>query len=236
MVSLDAVVSKYNEALVKIAKRIGGQQASELDVSYINDVFRFAVERIEGCEPGAHKLFSINDNAIVSQLDFYNRAFNRPKLIAIFRHPLAVASSSWFHNHRLAEVENDPSHLAQIRKFGDINGWSIEIAKYVTYHMQKCLKFQTENPNLLIISYESLVDRKAETLDVIFDFLDQDRGASVIEDIVAQTSFEKMKAAASEPGFFRSGQKSAFNSEITTDTKAEVDRICGSVLARVGIA
>ena len=51
MVSLDAVVSKYNEALVKIAKRIGGQQASELDVSYINDVFRFAVERIEGCEP-----------------------------------------------------------------------------------------------------------------------------------------------------------------------------------------
>ena len=90
MVSLDAVVSKYNEALVKIAKRIGGQQASELDVSYINDVFRFAVERIEGCEPG----FGINDNAIVSQLDFYNRAFNRPKLIAIFRHPLAVASSS----------------------------------------------------------------------------------------------------------------------------------------------
>ena len=70
MVSLDAVVSKYNEALVKIAKRIGGQQASELDVSYINDVFRFAVERIEGCEPGAHKLFGINDNAIVSQLDF----------------------------------------------------------------------------------------------------------------------------------------------------------------------
>ena len=51
--------------------------------------------------------------------------------------------------------------------------------------MQKRLKFQTENPNLLIISYERLVDRKAETLDVIFDFLDQDRGASVIEDIVA---------------------------------------------------
>ena len=102
--------------------------------------------------------------------------------------------------------------------------------------MQKCLKFQTENPNLLIISYENCVDRKAETVDVIFDFLDQKRDALVIVDIVAQTSFEKMKAGASEPGFSRPGQKSAFNSKSTTDTKAEVDRICESVLARVGIA
>ena len=70
MVSLDAVVSKYNEALVKIVEQIGRQQASELDVGYIKDVFRFAVEQIEGGERGAHKLFGINDNAIVSQLDF----------------------------------------------------------------------------------------------------------------------------------------------------------------------
>ena len=235
MVSLDAVVSKYNEALVKIAKRIGGQQASELDVSYINDVFRFAVERIGGCEPGAHKLFGINDNAIVSQLDFYNRTFNRPKLIAIFRHPLAVATSSWFHNHRLAEMENDPSHLEQIRKCGDINVWSIEIAKFVTFHLQKCLAFQTENPNLLIISYESLADRKAETLDTVFGFLEQSRDASIIEDIVAQTFFERMKANASEPGFFRAGRKSTDNPEISTDTKAEVDKICGTVLGSIGI-
>ena len=133
-------------------------------------------------------------------------------------------------------MENDPSHLEQIRKCGDINVWSIEIAKFVTFHLQKCLAFQTENPNLLIISYESLVDRKAETLDTVFGFLEQSRDASIIEDIVAQTSFERMKANASEPGFFRAGRKSTDNPEISTDTKAEVDRICGSVLARVGIA
>ena len=147
-----------------------------------------------------------------------------------------MALSSCFNNHRLAEAENNPCHLAQIRKFGDSNGWSIEIAKYVTYHMQKCLKFPTENPNLLIISYQSCVDRKAETVDVIFDFLDQKRDALDIEDIVAQTSFEKNEGGRFGAGFFRPGQKSAFNSESTTDTKAEVDRICGSVLARVGIA
>ncbi len=44
-----------------------------------------------------------------------------------------------------------------------------------------------------------------------------------------------MKANASEPGFFRAGRKSTDNPEISTDTKAEIDKICGTVLGSIGI-
>ena len=82
---------------------------------------------------------------------------------------------------------------------------------------------------------KALSTGRRKPLDTVFGFLEQSRDASIIEDIVAQTSFERMKANASEPGFFRAGRKSTDNPEISTDTKAEVDKICGTVLGSIGI-
>ena len=235
-VSLDLVISKYNELLSTIGERTGGQHATTLDIDYVNDVYRFAVQRMGKCESKKHKAFGINDNRVLTQLDFYNQTFNYPKLIAIFRHPLHVATSWWFHNHRLAEAENDPAHLEEIKSFGDFNAWGMHVTDFVVTQMEKCKSFQLENPNLLIVSYEELVDKKAKALRQIFNFLDQNEEASLIDDIMRKTSFEKMKANSSQPGFFRAGRRSAINPNVSAETQLEVDQIYCSTLKKLGIS
>lgn len=69
-------------------------------------------EGIDPCNRG------LSDNSIVDQLEFCTKHLRQTKIILIFWHPIKTAISSWKHNHRIAQKENNPQIIEQIMRFG----------------------------------------------------------------------------------------------------------------------
>jgi len=69
-------------------------------------------ESIDPCNRG------LSDNSIVDQLEFCTKHLRQTKIILIFWHPIKTAISSWKHNYRIAQKENNPQIIEQIMRFG----------------------------------------------------------------------------------------------------------------------
>lgn len=223
----------YNSYLNVVDRRTGGQGATFVNSKTVKKVFRYSIEAIIEESAKGKPIAGVNDNSIIFNLQTYYSIFNRPKMIAIFRNPIDRAISTWHHNMRLAEEENDDGHKELMLKHGGFDDWMRLCAKGFNRYVVNCKKFCDENSNMLIIRYEDLI-RGQETLNQIFAFLGAGTDREVIEKVDAENTFERMRKNSPVPGFFRKASTSMGEGEISDELREELLKIAAPGLKALG--
>jgi Sulfotransferase domain len=182
---------------------LGCAQGRQLRTDTAARAFRATVESIVGQAAGHKTIVGANDSSMLGNLRIYDRLFEHPRMIAIFRNPIDQGLSAWHHNQRLADEEHDPSHRALMEKYGDLPGWLRHRAEEFKTELDDWRDFTAGRDHVYTIRFEDLVTNRLQRLREVFAFLGASVEDRLIEPIVAATAFETMRARARYPGFFR---------------------------------
>ena len=141
------VLKKFNERNEKISARTSNHLSLEMSQQLMDQVFANTLAVLSTREGIAPCNRGLSDNSIVDQLEFYTKHLRQTKIILIFRHPIKTAISSWKHNHRIAQKENNPQIIDQIMRFGGLDGWVVQTAIQFSRRMsvdQDCAKTSSQ--------------------------------------------------------------------------------------------
>jgi hypothetical protein len=216
------VFEAYNKHLVVMDRRTGGQGATPVNRQTVEQVFRAAVEAIVRQAAGEKKIMGANDNAILSNLHAYDQLFEHPKMVAIFRNPIDRALSAWHHNLRLAEEEKNPRHREMMTSEGDLGSWLRLFTQQFTARVDEWRQFVAGREHTFTVTFEDLVNKRAQRLRELFTFLDANASDLVVEPIVAATEFKLMRDQSRHPGFFRRAAVDTGANEVSTDLRREL--------------
>jgi hypothetical protein len=212
----------YNRSLQVMDRRTGGQGATPVNPQTVEQVFRAAVEAIVRQAAGKKKIMGANDNTILRNLHAYDQLFEHPKMVAIFRNPIDRALSAWHHNLRLAEEEKDPRHREMMTRHGDLDSWLRLLTQQFTARVDEWRQFVAGREHTFTVTFEDLVNKRAQRLRELFTFLGANASELVVEPIVAATDFKLMRDQSRHPGFFRRAAVDMGDNEIGTDLRSEL--------------
>ncbi len=208
----------------------GGYGAQPIAEATTLDIWRDAVGRILRDAAGGKPVCGANDNELMEQPELIRDHFPNAKLIAIFRHPVDQAISSWEANERLAEQEGDPRHRELHEKFDGLEGWVEFAAKRFVVLARRLVTICKAQP-ILLLRYEGVAVRREYALRRIFDFLEVETGPKLLKEIAAATSFERMREDAQDPSFLNRGPRGY---EASPELYRLAEGIAGPVLRRLG--
>ena len=97
------LLKQYDNTLKMIDQRTGGQGTTPVGAAIYPKVFRYIVKTLILESAKGKRIAGANDNTIITKIDAYNKLFDSPKFISIFRNPIDAAISAWHHNMRLAK-------------------------------------------------------------------------------------------------------------------------------------
>jgi hypothetical protein len=115
----DEVLKKFDERNEKISARTSDYLNVDMSQQLMDKVFANTLAVLSMCEGIDPCNRVLSDNSIVDQLEFYTKHLRQTKIILIFGHPIKTAISSWEHNHRIAQKENNSQIIDQIMRFGE---------------------------------------------------------------------------------------------------------------------
>ena len=216
---LDSTFANYNQHLLGVDRRTGGQGPSLYNDQDAIELFRFAIIRAIFTASGDKKICGANDNEVMHNLQFYNSIFPSPKFIAIFRDPRETAISSWHHNLETLKEK----FTEKIKSFEE---WCIQCTKWWKADVDDVTHFSSNNDNMFIVKFEDLVGHKKSTSLRLFSYLDASCEEEIIERIIEESSFDKMKKNSTNQTFFRKGETDTWKKEMDTDLIREVQDIC----------
>jgi hypothetical protein len=224
----------YNKHLELMDRRTGGQGATLINTDTAAPAFRATVESIVRQAAGHKPIMGANDNSMLGNLRIYDRLFEHPRMIAIFRNPLDQGLSAWHHNQRLAAEEHDPIHRELLQKHGDLAGWLRHRAREFKAEVDDWRAFTAGREHAYTLRFEELVTNRLQSLREVFAFLGASVEAAVIEPIVAATSFETMRASARYPGFFRRAGLDLGGEEVSAELRRELLDECTDAMSWLG--
>ena len=231
--SFGEVLKKFNERNEKISARTSNHLNLEMTQQLMDQVFANTLAVLstrEGIDPRNRGL---SDNSIVDQLEFYTKRLRQTKIILIFRHPIKTAISSWKHNHRIAQKENNPQIIDQIMRFGRLDGWVVQTAIQFSRRANVALEVSEKNPSIRIMKYEDLVSKKRDQLIDLYNFLDVSFDEDLLSLIEAESDFKVMRGKSENPTFFDAGLTQDI-SVVAEATHQRVAQVCAEVFSRFG--
>ena len=234
---LTAVLGQYQAALRVIDRRTGGQGIPTFNRALGDNALSALVISLARSFAGGKPTYGLNENSIIDNVAFFDRIFDRPRMIAIFRDPVDTAVSIWRHNHRLAKLEpaNAAAHLALVRNpAGTLDGFVPRYAELYRTKAESYLAYAADKPNFLTTRYESLVAEKSTELGRVLRFLDVDGSDDVIEKIVAGSSREQMAKTSANPEFFSLGPAERDRYRVSDDVTAQAKDRLRPQLRRLG--
>lgn len=224
----------YNDHLKVWDRRTGGQGATLLNADTARPVLRVAVETIVRQAAGDKMIAGANDNSVLQHLRIFDRLFEHPKMIAIFRNPIDQGLSVWHHNLRLADEEQDPRHREITAPHGDLPGWLRFRAEQFRTEVGDWRAFVAGRDHVHTLRYEELVVNRVATLRGVFEFLGASAEDRLIQPIAAATEFETMRGRARYPGFFRRAGIDLGGEEVSSELRRELLWQCADALAWLG--
>lgn len=230
---IEKMLDGYNNQLQSIDKRTADQGATLIEPNARLQIFKYTVLRIIQDSARNKPIMGANDNAIINNLEFYNKLFESPKLIVIFRNPIDAGISAWHHNCRLAKDE-DQKHLDLMMQYGGFDGWLKQTSHWFNEAVQSYKLYRKKNKNILLIRYEDLTLTTKDQLVRIFSFLGASNDINIINTIIAATSFETMKTKSPARGFFRSGSTDFGVNETSDKLREEITEIASTSLEYLG--
>ena len=231
--SFGEVLKKFNERNEKISARTSNHPNLEMSQQLIEQVFANTLavlstrEGVDPCNSG------LSDNSIVDQLEFYTKTLCQTKFILIFRHPITTAISSWKHNHRIAQKENNPQIIDQIMRFGGLDGWVVQTAIQFSKRASVAQDLSEKNPNVKIVKYEDLVSKKRLQLIDLYNFLDVSFDGELLNLVETESDFALMRNKSANPAFYDSGLAQDM-SVLSDATYASVSQVCAETFSKLG--
>jgi hypothetical protein len=229
-----SLFKRYNDRLRLVDRRTGGQGATLADDETQRRVFKSAVEIILAHAAGTKPVMGVNDNGILNNLGWYGALFGAPKMIAIFRNPLDAGLSAWHHNHRLAREEGEPGHVEMMMRFGGLDGWLLQCARYFSESLRAFADYSQRYGSTLLLRYEDLSTETAPHLGRVLGFLGVGADEGLLDRIVEQNSLATMKLASSAPGFYRSGSIRFGAEEVGAELRSAIHDTAARELSLLG--
>jgi hypothetical protein len=227
--------NNYNKILNIVDRRTDSQGATQISQEGFNRILHHTIIEIVDQSATGKPIGGINDNGILFNLEYYNSLFDRPKMIVIFRSPMATGISAWHHNLRLAEEENEPSHIKFMERHGgDFEGWMVFHAEIFDKAARACQAFSADQGDLLTLRYEDLIANKKQELVKIFGHLGARITDKILDNIVHFTYFDRMRKNSKNPGFFRSGKGDEVPEELTEETKEKMYEVARESMEAMG--
>jgi hypothetical protein len=224
----------YNKHLELMDRRTGGQGATLIDTDTAAQAFRATVEAIVRQAAGHKRIMGANDNSMLGNFRIYDRLFEHPKLIAIFRNPIDQGLSAWHHNLRLADEEQDPIHRQLVERHGELSRWLRYRAEEFRTEVDDWRAFVAGRDHVYTLRFEDLVTNRLQRLRDVYAFLGASVEDRLIEPIVAATAFETMRAGARYPGFFRRAGLDLGGEEVSAELRRELLEQCAEAMAWLG--
>jgi hypothetical protein len=224
----------YNKHLEIMDRRTGGQGATLINTDTARQAFRATVETILRQAAGDKPIMGANDNSMLGNLRIYDKLFEHPKMIAIFRNPIDQGLSAWHHNLRLADEEQDPIHREMAQKHADPATWLRYRVEEFKTEVEDWRAFAAGRDHVYTMRFEDLVTNRLQRLRDVFAFLGASVEDRLIEPIVAATAFETMRARARYPGFFRRAGLDLGGTEVSADLRRELLEQCAEAMAWLG--
>jgi hypothetical protein len=207
-----ALLTTYNKVLLEVDRRTARQGATLLtddDVTVVLRATFLAIMGSAGRRKGA-RLIGANDNAIVTQLPLFLEIFPTARFICVVRDPRDTILSQWHHNLR---IEADFLQRARtLDHWIDFQSkqWQTVMAEISSRSDQEPLR-----QLLLITRYEDLAAGDSATFNRLFEHLGASSGMALIDQIIEQTAFPRVKARSHRNVFFRRGAPGAWREEMT---------------------
>lgn len=230
----DLLFQEYNRGLDVTDQRTGGQGATHIPTASIRNIFRASVLEIIDHSAQDKPIAGINDNSLFTCLPLFKQLFPQAKFIAIFRHPIPRAISAWNYNLLLAQDEQDPKHAQLLDQYGKYEDWILLLADQFNLSVAHYQFAFANDPNAMAIKYEDLVSDKTNVLQRLFQFLNTSEDPAIIQNIVAATEFEVMRAKARRPHFFRAASSSADDDSVSHELQLQVRKLTERSLSFLG--
>ena len=207
-----ALLTTYNKVLLEVDRRTARQGATLLtddDVTVVLRATFLAIMGSAGRRKGA-RLIGASDNAIVMQLPLFLEIFPTAKFICVVRDPRDTILSQWHHNLRI-----EADFLQRART---LDHWIDSTSKRWQTVMAEISSRSDQEPLrqlLLITRYEDLAAGDGATFNRLFEHLGASSGMALIDQIIEQTAFPRVKARSHRNAFFRRGAPGAWREEMT---------------------
>jgi hypothetical protein len=228
-----ALLTAYNKVLLEVDRRTARQGATLLTDDDVTEVLRhalLAIMRSAGRRRAA-RFIGANDNAIVTHLPLFVEMFPTAKFICVVRDPRDTILSQWHHNSR---IEADFLKRAQtLDHWIDLQSkqWQSSMAEICSRSEQEPLR-----QLLLITRYEDLVAGDPVSFNRLFRHLGASDERTLINLIIEETVFSKVKAKSDRNAFFRRGSPGAWREEMTPQQVQTVLANAGTMMARFDYA
>jgi len=100
--------------------------------------------------------------------------------------------------------------------------------------MEYILEWQGQRPQqILMVRYENLKTTPETEIKKVLDFIDADASPEIIEEMIAQNSFSKLKKTEQGKSFFRKGVVGDWRNHFTPDDVQLFKQLTGDLLVRL---
>ena len=227
---IKTMINSINKSFEDIDKKTANQGAVRLEEDDTFELFKFITRLIAYKGSLRHKkqvkYFGLNENEIVifNKFDLYLKLFPKVKFLIIIRDPRSIAVSSWYHNLR--------TELGFKEKLKDLNNWASFVAKFWKKETGNIVEFvkKADKETVFICRYEDLVLNPFENYKKIFEFLKVSTDKKVIEKVIDNTSFKKLK----DGKFFRKASIDDWKNELSPLAIKEIEQTCGDFMQLFG--
>ncbi|KAK2174926.1 hypothetical protein NP493_767g01071 [Ridgeia piscesae] len=169
----------------------------------------------------------------------------KTKVIYIMRNPKDVCVSSYFYSrmHLFLNYQSDLAHYCSSFLSGRVNfgPWWDHMKSYWEHRY---------DPNILVITYEDMLQDPSKTIQSIASFLGKDLSTKQVARIAKYCSFDEMKKNPAsnyswwdklgirlpeEAEFLRSGKVGEWIEHLSNEQSAYIDKLCQMYLTPAGI-
>lgn len=225
------LLTAYNKVLLEVDRRTARQGATLLTDDDVTEVLRHALLAImhSAGRRKAARFIGANDNAIVGRLPLFVEMFPSAKFICVVRDPRDAILSQWHHNSR---VEAD-----FLKRARTLDHWiDVQSKRWQSSMAEICSWQEPLGQSLLITRYEDLAAGNPVSFRRLFEHLGASHERTLIDRIVEETTFSKVKAKSARNAFFRRGSPGAWREEMTPQQVRTVLANAATMMARFDYA
>ena len=195
---------RYNNHLAETAAIMGIEPKLTQQYMFLEAFYKLINEFLD--IKSSKKISGINDNDfIINNGKALLERFTKAKIIYIVRNPINTSLSTWDHQMRHYKKDGNPETLRKLEVDGKIDRgiFTIKRCRVWSILVNNIIKNYSQFPDrVLLVKYEDLFKNKEQELIRIFSFLGASTKKLILQNIIENSSLEKMKSSSSNPEFY----------------------------------